>query len=418
MSSVELNLPPCASSCFTESASNATCAGLDHDCICANAAFTALTNACIPQSCTAREILTTQDVTSTFCGISPKTNYSYEPVIIVFLTLASIAFLLRASTRLLLNVSVWWDDVCSFCALLGLIALSGITLSLKHLGFGLDIWAVPLDNISKILLGQYVTGILYTATRYFIRASILIFYLRIFTLSTPRILSIATVIVIVMEGVTFTVTTIFECTPVDTFWLQWDGQHAGRCVNLQSLLWANIALGIIGDFWIISFPMVFVSRLKLRIREKFQVSVMFGVGITVTGLNIARIPALKLSSASTNSTLDNVPITILSVVENSVGIICVCLPSIRILLRHLLSERQQSGKGSSIGATYAASSQAGTTLLTHPESDGPHRPDPSIRITTTIQRKNIPYESEPDVALNDLHLVGTNRGAVEVQAWA
>lgn len=51
------------------------------------------------------------------CGIDPKTDYSYEPIMIVFLILASIAFVLRCLARATLRNKVWWDDLSNTFAM-------------------------------------------------------------------------------------------------------------------------------------------------------------------------------------------------------------------------------------------------------------------------------------------------------------
>ncbi|KAJ2995833.1 hypothetical protein NUW58_g1160 [Xylaria curta] len=381
------------------------------------------------------------NVTNTLCGVVPNSSFSYLPIIIIFLIFATAAFLLRASARVAMHVKWWWDDVCIIFALCAFIGYSGIVISLRPLGFGLDIWAVPLENVSRILRGQYATGILYTTARYLIRSSLLLFYLRIFTTSKAKILTTCTLVLIMSEGIAFTIPTIFQCSPISLFWEGWDMEQSGHCVNLQSLLWVSISLGIACDIWMIIFPITFISRLNLDLKAKLRVSVMFALGILVTALNIARVPALDQFSKSTNTTcwcltlgstlsvyqltdpaeVDSVPITILSAVENSIGIICASLPSLHGLYKYLrLNGRQFSTDGSfrHIVDGHETSKQSNSIHPASSESNMIRRGGSAIRMTTTVQSETVPYEADRDVALNDLHLVDPNNGAVGVRAWA
>ncbi|KAI0539813.1 hypothetical protein GGR58DRAFT_213893 [Xylaria digitata] len=365
-------------------------------------------------------LLASTNVTNTLCGVTPNSSFSYVPIIIIFLILAALVALLRAAARFVVHVKVWWDDVCIIFALSAFIGYSGIVLSLRPLGLGLDIWAVPTENVSKILLGQYATGILYTSARYLIRASLLLFYLRIFTTSKARILTICTLALIVSEGIAFTLPTIFQCTPISLFWEGWDMEQSGRCVNLQSLLWVSIGLGIACDVWMIAFPIAFISRLNLDLKAKLRVSVMFALGILVTAFNIARVPALDQFSTSTNTTLDSVPIIILSAVENSIGIICASLPSLHGLYTYLRSQRHKLSTGSSFRPIVDGHKASQQSDSSHPASLGPNvvrGGDSAIRMTT-VESETFPYESDRDVALNDLHLVDPNNGVIGVRAWA
>ncbi|KAI0486473.1 hypothetical protein F4859DRAFT_511461 [Xylaria cf. heliscus] len=408
-------LPSCALTCATQSAQSGACNALTLDCICTNDAYIKLANECIAKSCTIRESLSSTNVTNTLCGITPNSSLSYVPIIIIFLILAILVSLLRAAARVAVHIKVWWDDVCIIFALSAFIGYSGIILSLRPAGFGFDIWAVYPDNVSKILLGQYATGILYTTARYLIRASLLLFYLRIFTTSKARILTICTLVIIVSEGIAFTLPTIFQCSPISLFWEGWDMEHTGHCVNLQSLLWVSIGLGITCDLWMIIFPIAFISRLNLDLKAKLRVSVMFALGILVTALNIARVPALNEFSNTTNATF------ILSAVENSIGIICASLPSVHGLYKQVRLNVTKFSTEDSFRPIVDGNESRQQSDSGHPVSSESKRVgggNSAIRMTTTVHSETVPYESDRDVALNDLHLVGPNHGEVGVRAWA
>ncbi|GAP85180.1 putative CFEM domain-containing protein [Rosellinia necatrix] len=423
---LQVALPPCAFSCFAEVVLEPICEGYDQACICTNTLFTAHVNPCIGTSCSVKESLATQNATSALCGVLPHRNYAYEPVVIVFLILALVAFFLRAFARFAMNIKLWWDDLCVLLAMLGTIGVTTSILLAKQWGLGVDIWALPPDNITKILLiSSYIVGTLYTISRHLIRVAILIFYLRIFTTSLARWLSLGTLVIVSLDGIAFTLLTIFQCTPISYSWEQWDGEHTGTCINLLQVLWPNVSLGLAYDVWMVLFPIVFVARLQLSLKNQLEVSFMFLIGFVVTGLNLARIPVLRNTLTTTNPTVANVPTLILSALENDFGIICACLPSIHGLVRFLSAGKspwQKHDIKKPMLATSVATSRGGRTPLisrsNEPGPDANFDSDTNIRLTTTIQQYKGKYDSDPGVHLQDINLVGETHGDARVQAWA
>lgn len=55
----------------------------------------------------------------TLCGVSPKVDHSYVPILSVFIGLAAIFVVLRFLARLLMKMKLWWDDWFNFAAMVG-----------------------------------------------------------------------------------------------------------------------------------------------------------------------------------------------------------------------------------------------------------------------------------------------------------
>lgn len=374
----------------------------------------------------------TQNETMSFCGVHPTTDYSYEPVLIFFIIITSMVFALRWLARATLHNKVWWDDLTNSFAMALSLAFTIVVLKLKPLGLGVDMWAVPLANISTIFLHLYISSILYTIARYLVRTSILLFYLRIFPRNPVRRLTICTLVFIVAEGISYTVPTIVQCSPIAFFWLGWDGEHNGNCIDLSNLGLVSVILGIVCDVWMILLPIPTVFRLKMPLVQKLKISVLFALGIVVTSINIARLPDLLKYGALTNPTRQEVPLILLSALEIDIGVICTCLPSIQGVLRPFPSWFLESILGSLSGSkgrgdpdTSAKTAQPTNDPSGHTLSPSEHRligsaghseASTNIRKTTTISRQDGLYESEGGVSLDDLG-PGTQRG-VRVRAWA
>ncbi|EAQ91858.1 hypothetical protein CHGG_00093 [Chaetomium globosum CBS 148.51] len=254
------DLPDCASAC----------AAVEAACLCGDAKFNKAATGCIQLSCSIRESLAAKNITELMCGHSPERDASLIPVYSVFIGLAVVAVMLRLVARVLTHAYFWWDD---FANLFGFMF--------------------------------FVEMLLYTITRFFVRASIILFYLRVFPPSQDnklgRILQY-TMIFNVVYNISFLFAVIFQCTPISDFWTQWEGIHQGRCGNANILAWVAAATGIAFDVWLLALPFPQLLALNLHWKKK----------------------------------KDIVQVCLWSGIELDVGVICPCLPSFRLLLRRLL----------------------------------------------------------------------------------
>lgn len=125
--------PQCAISCLTTAIENSSCAITNQTCLCYDEALNAEATACIRDSCTVREALSTKNSTSTSCGISPATGPSYVPVFMTMTVLCAVSILLRVVARMRAGYPVWWDDFIISLSFLGCIAFTTIAWKSKYI---------------------------------------------------------------------------------------------------------------------------------------------------------------------------------------------------------------------------------------------------------------------------------------------
>lgn len=113
-----------------------------------------------------------------------------------------------------------------------------------------------------------------------LRTSVLLFYIRVFAAGTaPHRMFWTVLIVSDILSLGFVFFNIFQCTPINHFWLRWEGVHEGFCVGPNKV---TLSGGIIDLFWtllILVIPLPFIMRLKLPPHKKFAAGVMFAWGI-------------------------------------------------------------------------------------------------------------------------------------------
>lgn len=124
--------------------------------------------------------------------------------------------------------------------------------------------------------------LLYTVTRFFVRASIILFYLRVFPPRSDnklgRVLQY-TMVFNVIYNISFLFAVLFQCQPVGYFWVQWEGEGGGHCGNANILAWVAAATGIVYDLWLLALPCSQLWVLNLHWKKKIMGGMMFFVGV-------------------------------------------------------------------------------------------------------------------------------------------
>ncbi|KAF4432153.1 integral membrane PTH11 [Fusarium acutatum] len=201
-------------------------------------------------------------------------------------------------------------------------------------GEGRDIWTLEFDDITKFGFYFWLLEVFYFAQVSLLKTSLLFFYLRIFPGNAQKLLW-GTIIFNSVFGVLFMFLAAFQCTPVSYFWLNWDGEHKGTCMNSTAIGWANASISVAVDVWMLAVPMWYLRKLKLHWKKKIGVAAMFIVGTFVTVVSIIRLQFLVDLGSSHNPTYDQTDISIWSTVEINVGIICASMPALRVILVRL-----------------------------------------------------------------------------------
>ncbi|KAK0736651.1 hypothetical protein B0T21DRAFT_288000 [Apiosordaria backusii] len=326
---------PCVVAAINES----SCARTDNDCICSSARFDKDASFCVQAHCTPRETLTAKNITYQWCDHLNEGDRTLLPAFSIFLGLAIAAVALRLIARVVTDAWFWWDDLFNFFAIAGCAAYTGLYIEAVHLGMGKDIWFVSFENITKIMQTYFATMLAYTTTRFFIRASIILFYLRVFPVQSDfklRRIIVWTGVFNIVYNISFFFAVLFQCKPISAFWTAWEGVGEGQCVNLNALAWSAAATGIAFDIWLLALPFPQLLSLNLHWKKKLMGSMMFSVGAAVLIISLIRLKTINATTRAVNPTKDTVDLSLWTGIELDVGVICPCLPSFRLLLRKVL----------------------------------------------------------------------------------
>lgn len=176
---------------------------------------------------------------------------------------------------------VLWT-ACSFTVLLGAIPQ----------GLGKDEWEMTVSNVEMLAFYSWLGQIMYCIANSLVKLGFLFFYLRIFQEKNVRRLLLATVGVVVCYAFAFTIVDIWLCQPISYFWTQWsDSASTGTCVQYMEPVWVFSGIGIFLDVFIMAIPIFQLRKLKMSLKKKVSVGLMFCVGI----LYVFQVPSLRPS---------------------------------------------------------------------------------------------------------------------------
>lgn len=274
----------------------------------------------------------------TSCGAPIRDGRTGLRVMVYSLVLtAFVVVVQRVTFKLYRNMALGLDDYSIILTILATItSLVVNVVGIVPNGGGRDVWTLTPTNIIQFLKFFYALTILYFIQVSLLKHSLLFFYLHVFPTQPTRRVLWGTIGFNTAYMFVFVIVGIFSCQPVSYLWTRWDGEHQGKCIDINAVAWAHAGISIVLDVWVLVIPLSQLRLLKLDWRKKIGVGLMFSVGTFVTVVSIIRLRALvKFATDIENLTWDYLETIRWSFIEINVGVFCVCMPSLRLLLAYL-----------------------------------------------------------------------------------
>ncbi|KAH8647679.1 hypothetical protein BX600DRAFT_475714 [Xylariales sp. PMI_506] len=328
-------LPTCALTCLVTAIEASPCSLTNVTCQCTNTELTVNATACIKLACTVEQALFAKNATMTQCGAPVRDKRaSYNAVNTALVVISVIFTFVRVIYKaFFMSSGLGIDDWIILVTALAGVASGTINIRLlSGNGLGTDIWTQSADNITAFAKAFYIDAILYFLDVSLLKLSILFFYLRIFPSRIMQHLLWGTIVFNILFGIAFVLASTFQCLPISYSWAYWRGLGGGTCINISAMAWANAAISIAMDIWMLSLPLSQLRALNMHWKKKVGVAMMFFVGTFVTVVSIIRLSSLVEFRATDNLTWDYQAVSLWSSVEITVGIICACMPTMRVIL--------------------------------------------------------------------------------------
>ncbi|KAF2832682.1 hypothetical protein CC86DRAFT_377807 [Ophiobolus disseminans] len=306
-------LPECAVQCINTSVSITHCDSTSNtSCVCSDVHFRHNVQQCLSTACTRKESLVAYNATTTVCH-DPIRDRSHIGQIAATISL-----------------------VLCLCVVAGKFAAQ-IACRRNHLLSDINMGIVVLLNVAIYVLLDKLCEMLYLTTSWLLRIGFILFFFQIFVDEKFRRTLKVTVSLFLAGLVAGVLPFAFTCNPVSFHWNAWDGEHRGRCINHNAVVFAQAALAIVADFATLGLALSQVAHLRMDLKQKIGIVLMFSIGTLIALVAIIRLKALVQFANTTNYTYDFLNAGVWSILEYQVGMICLSMPSIRLGMTRLIS---------------------------------------------------------------------------------
>ncbi|KAF3015267.1 hypothetical protein E8E14_005241 [Neopestalotiopsis sp. 37M] len=128
---------------------------------------------------------------------------------------------------------------------------------------------------------------------------------------------------------------LFECTPVRDSWKP-PGSPGLDCVSTdanEAMMTGHAVVGIMADLVLMALPIWVIYTKMMFSRKKFQVILVFSVGVFVVVTGIVRLYYMKTLDFAVDSSYKMATIGVWTDLEGHVGLWCGCFPALQPILR-------------------------------------------------------------------------------------
>lgn len=276
-----------------------------------------------------------------------------------------------------------WDD---WTMVIALIFLAGYTtlnvLAATYGGMGKHVYDVSLNSIRFLLKTAFAHSAIYLTLAFFIKLSVLLFYLNLFppSFTWMRRTIYALIAFFFMYTIVGTTVIAMVCKPVKAYWtleLRVDDNCPSQAEverRYRSVLGVHVA----GDFLVLMLPIRLVSQLRLPKRQKIILVCLFSAGGLACIASILRLYYFPRINASLDVTWNMTEILLWGQVEASTAVICASIPALKPLFSSL-NKRRKSYRESTSTADRGFLS-VGSPL--HPSIAGSHTRNESFTGTS------------------------------------
>jgi hypothetical protein len=183
----------------------------------------------------------------------------------------------------------------------GLPCIAFNVLGLTSNGLGKDIWTLTPDVATTFAQWFVAMEILYVVIMTIVKISLTLFYLDLFPGTMFRRVVWGTIVFHIVSCLSFVVGSLVQCIPLKFTWEQFgdSGSSHGHCINVNAFGWANAAVNVAVDLWLIGIPLIQLYKLDTHWKRKLSAAVMFLTGV------MCDLPPSRFSHLYCNTSIAN-----------------------------------------------------------------------------------------------------------------
>ncbi|MCJ1401855.1 hypothetical protein MMC11_005072 [Xylographa trunciseda] len=320
---------------------------------------------------------------------------------VVLCTVAiGLRFLSRSLSR---HAGYGWDDWTALAAYPFVIGLSALSFYWISIGLGQHEDQVSTP-ITALLIPLFAFNFIFNTALALIKASVLLFYARIFKVVRWFSILLWTVGALIIGWYIMTqLLATFSCTPVAK---AWNPKLPGTCVPTYTSFMVASVPNTITDWFLLLLPLPMLWGLQIDLRRKIGLVAVFVCGYCVVVISIIRLVSLVKAGTTLDEDLTwNIVTThVYTVLEPSIALISTCLPSIFHLGKRVMHLYSPAHKDPSLPLSNASVLYMGRTGNpidpAHPHGEGFVKLDDGHFEDRTSRERLFKKEADPGYHAN------------------
>ncbi|KAL7953342.1 putative PTH11-typeG-protein-coupled receptor [Trichoderma compactum] len=332
----------------------------------------------------------------------------------IFVVICPIVVALRVWARLRRG-KMGPDDWTAIAALIFALLTSGFLVASCHYGMGRHFVYIEAHNKYETLKYLYMSQVTYKAAINLSKCSILLLYLRLFSIvGWFRWACWGVLTCVVIYCISSMIATIFQCSPVVK---AFNKTLPGTCIDLARFWFANAGFSIATDIIILMLPMPLVYQLEVPRAQKIALMAVFAVGIFVVVTSCLRVATLDVFATSPDNTYD-IANVMWTIIEPNVAVICASLPILRPLVVKLfpaLKSKNSANRYGSLGYAEQPKRTRRSQMIPHGDDWAESSRKPNGIYMATLRGRNSNAGSEENIM--PLEQNGTSAGIQETVGY-
>ncbi|KXJ87148.1 hypothetical protein Micbo1qcDRAFT_218430 [Microdochium bolleyi] len=269
---------------------------------------------------------------------TPNDGPKLTTIATVFTVLSFFFLSLRFYVRGIMIKAVGSDDYVLVVTWIAACGFTVVTILQSKWGLGLKfVEDMPPQNIYNFGLLQYMGAPFYITSILGFKLSLMLSYLRFMTQGWVRTTTIVTAVLCCLFHLSFLIVQINLCQPIAK---QWDPLiEGGSCLAAVPFYTSMASLTIVFDVAVMLLPFPVLLGSQIQSRKKLVLLGLFALGVFITIIQIIRIQTVHTLS----NYLDSSALIMWSTVENNLGIMVACVPTLAPLFKSFAEKTSRTG---------------------------------------------------------------------------
>ncbi|KFY24690.1 hypothetical protein V493_05089 [Pseudogymnoascus sp. VKM F-4281 (FW-2241)] len=273
---------------------------------------------------------------------------------------AIIIFLCRVYSRALVLKKWWIDDTLTLISMALMIVLVGLGIGATKYGSGYHYADIPKDDLSHLKAIFWSINLIHPFTMASCKAGVCFFYLRVFINKWMRLLTFATLGIIVSWSIPCFFIILFQCRPIKGAWAP--DQTNLNCNSVTPTLYLTGIANILIDMLLIITVGPQILKLKLPRRQKTSLLFVLTLGWMAMFAAVIRLFRINDGIGSKDPYWTSYDTGIWNALELAIANICVSIPACKPVLDLLFPNLMSSlGRDRPVDPNYRGNVSLQTT---------------------------------------------------------